>query len=85
MKSGPLAMLCVCALFAFLIVELGPTLNPWQRLVFDEWPYILGYALAVLVNLWVLFYWVGRKAGLRESGQKLAIFDHQLEIEGERG
>ena len=57
-------MVCVYVLVAALFVELGPALKPWRRLIFHAyWPYMLGYTSAVFINLWALFYWLGRKIG----------------------
>ena len=69
----------VLLLLAFSL--LGPLqfLAPYKRLILADYGLvILGALLVVFLNLFALFYLVGRALFLKETGRKLAVVEKQL-------
>jgi hypothetical protein len=69
----------VLLLLAFSL--LGPLqfLAPYKRLIVADYGLvILGALLVVFLNLFALFYLVGRALFLKETGRKLAVVEKQL-------
>jgi hypothetical protein len=69
----------VLLLLAFSL--LGPLqfLAPYKRLIVADYGLvILGGLVVVFLNLFALFYLVGRVLFLKETGRKLAVVEKQL-------
>ncbi len=69
----------VLLLLAFWL--LGPLqfLAPYKRLIVADYGLvILGALVVVFLNLFALFYLVGRALFLKETGRKLAVVEKQL-------
>ena len=69
----------VLLLLAFSL--LGPLqfLAPYKRLIVADYGLvILGALVVVFLNLFALFYLVGRALFLKETGRKLAVVEKQL-------
>ena len=69
----------VLLLLAFVLAGELEYLTPFRHLVLARlWP-MLGAALIVFLNLFALFYLVGRSLFLKDTGRKLAHVDRLLQ------
>ncbi len=77
-ESAFLASLVLLVL-AFLALDQLAFLTPYRRAIFDHYLWHLAAVVAVLfINLFALFYLVGRRILLRDTGRKLAHVEKQL-------
>lgn len=77
-ESAFLASLVLLVL-AFLALDQLAFLTPYRRAIFDRYLWHLAAVVAVLfINLFALFYLVGRRILLRDTGRKLAHVEKQL-------
>jgi hypothetical protein len=69
----------VLLLLAFTVVGRLEFLAPYKRLILAQYLWvILGALVTVFLNLFALFYLVGRSLFLKETGRKLAHVEKQL-------
>lgn len=75
------ALLAAVTLFLWVAWLAGELvfLAPYKRALFREhWSFLGGFALLAFVNLFALYYTLGRWLFLRDSGHKLRHLDRQL-------
>ena len=69
----------VIAVLCFLLLEQLAFLAPYRRLILDNYLWVIIGSLGVIfLNLFALFYAIGRRLFLKDTGRKLAHVDRQL-------
>ena len=70
----------VLAVLCFLLLEQLAFLAPYRRFIVDNYLWVIvGSLLVVFLNLFALFYAIGRRLFLKDTGRKLAHVDRQLQ------
>jgi hypothetical protein len=64
----------------FLLLEQLTVLSQYKRVLLHDYLWVItGFLTVVFVNLVALFYLVGRRVLLKETGRKLAHVEKQLQ------
>ena len=64
----------------FLLLDQLTCLSRYKRVLLHDYLWVItGYLTVVFVNLVALFYLVGRRVLLKETGRKLAHVEKQLQ------
>ena len=70
----------VLAVLCFLLLEQLAFLAPYRRFIVDNYLWVIvGSLVVVFLNLFALFYAIGRRLFLKDTGRKLAHVDRQLQ------
>ena len=70
----------VLAVLCFLLLERLAFLAPYRRFIVDNYLWVIvGSLVVIFLNLFALFYAIGRRLFLKDTGRKLAHVDRQLQ------
>ena len=64
----------------FLLLDQLTFLSPYKRVLLHDYLWVItGFLIVMFVNLVALFYLVGRRVLLKDTGRKLAHVEKQLQ------
>ena len=67
------------ALLVFLLLDQFAFLEPYRQLIVHQYGWlIVALLITVFINLFALFYTIGRRLFLKDTGRKLAHVERQL-------